>query len=85
MPRHHKNKKENHGELTGLMRAAVEARDRLQRARERLRSIEQKLKEAAGKDYNRQHEKALDEYITAANKAREARTKLLKQLRERTV
>lgn len=83
MPSHHKGKKGNNGELTILMRAAVEARNRLQRARERLRSIEQKLKNATGKDYNRQHEQALGEYITAVNKAREARTKLLKQLRER--
>ncbi|HEY7911309.1 MAG TPA: hypothetical protein VIG62_05285 [Blastocatellia bacterium] len=85
MPGHNKNKKGNQSELAKLMRAAVETRSRLERARERLRSIENKLNAATGKNYERQHEQALGEYIAAASKAKEARTKLLKQLRERAV
>jgi hypothetical protein len=85
MPGHHKNKKGNQSELAKLMQAAVETRSRLERARERLRSIENKVNEARGKNYNRQHEQALEEYISAAGKAKEARTKLLKQLRERAI
>jgi hypothetical protein len=85
MPGHNKNKKGNQTELTKLMQAAVETRSRLERARERLRAIENKVNGAAGKNYERQHEQALGEYIEAAGKAKEARTKLLKQLRERAV
>jgi hypothetical protein len=85
MSGHHKSKKGNQSELAKLMKAAVETRSRLERARDRLRSIENKLNAAKGKNYDRQHEQALGEYITAASKAKEARTKLLKQLRERAV
>jgi hypothetical protein len=68
-------------QLATLMRAVVEARFRLERARERLRDIEQKLREANPDAYVRQREKALGEYIEAIGKARVARSQLLRQLR----
>jgi hypothetical protein len=70
-------------QLTALMRAVVDARFRLERARERLRDIEQSLRGADPNSYERQREKALGDYIQAINKARTARTQLLKELRER--
>jgi hypothetical protein len=76
---------ENAQSLTMLMRAAVEARNRLARARERLRVIEAKLRGAARTDYERQRSQALAEYIDAAGRARRARTQLLKTLKERSV
>lgn len=69
--------------LTILMRAVVEARNRLARARERLRAIETKLRGKGRSDYERQHSQALAEYVEAVGKARLARTRLLQQLRER--
>jgi hypothetical protein len=69
--------------LTMLMRATVEARTRLARARERLRAIDTKLRGAARDDYERQHNQALAEYVEAVGKARQARTRLLQQLKER--
>jgi division protein CdvB (Snf7/Vps24/ESCRT-III family) len=71
------------GQLATLMRSVVDARFRLERARERLRDIEQKLRNADPNAYERQREKALGDYIDAISKARVARTQLLKQLRER--
>jgi uncharacterized coiled-coil protein SlyX len=69
--------------LTRLMRAVIEARDRLARSRERLRAIELKLRGRKRDDFERQHSQALAEYIEAAGSAKEARTRLIKQLRER--
>lgn len=69
--------------LTILMRAVVEARNRLRRTRERLRAIETKLRTASRKDYERQHNQALADYVEAVGKARQARTRLLQQLKER--
>ena len=69
--------------LASLMRAAVEARDRLSRARERLRSIEVRLRNKERKDYESQRMRALSEYIEAMGRARRARTELLRQLRAR--
>jgi division protein CdvB (Snf7/Vps24/ESCRT-III family) len=68
--------------LSALMRSVVDARFRLERARERLRDIEQRLRSADPLAYERQREKALGDYIDAISKARVARTQLLKQLRE---
>jgi hypothetical protein len=68
-------------QLTTLMRAMVEARFRLERARERLRDNEQKLRSRDQDAYERQREKALGDYIEAMGKARVARTQLLKRLR----
>lgn len=70
-------------QLMVLMRSVVDARARLERARERLHYIEHKLRKADPDSYERQREKALGEYIEAMGKARLARTQLLKQLRER--
>jgi hypothetical protein len=70
--------------LASLMRAAVEARSHLARARERLRSIEARLRVKERKDYESQRMRALNEYIEAMGRARRARTELLKQLRART-
>ena len=69
--------------LTMLMRAAVEARTRLARAREQLRAIETKLRRAGRDDYERQHNQALAEYVEAVGRARQARTRLLQKLKER--
>ena len=68
-------------QLAILMRSVVEARFRLERARARLRDIEQKLRGENTDAYARQREKALGEYIEAIGKARVARSQLLKQLR----
>ena len=73
----------NDTRLTSLMQAAVETRDRLSRARERLRSIEERLKGKEKDNYESQRVRALNEYIEAAGKAKRARTELLKHLRER--
>jgi hypothetical protein len=73
----------NEEKLTILMRAAVEARNRLRRTRERLRAIEMKLRSASRKDYERQHSQALADYVEAVGKARQARTRLLQKLKER--
>jgi predicted translin family RNA/ssDNA-binding protein len=64
------------------MRSVVEARFQLDRARERLHKLNQKLRNADSDSYERQREKALGEYIEAMGEARIARTRLLKQLRE---
>ena len=69
--------------LTLLMRAAVETRSRLARAREQLRAIDAKLRDAGRADYERQHSRALAEYIEATGRAKQARTRLLKTLKER--
>lgn len=70
--------------LASLMRAVVDARSRLGRARERLRSIEQRLRGKERNDYESQRMRALNEYIEAMGRATRARTELLKQLRART-
>ena len=70
-------------QLAALMRSVVDARFHLGRARERLRSIEQELRNADPRSYERQREKALGDYVVAMSKARVARTELLKQLRGR--
>ena len=75
---------ENSQSLTLLMRAAVEARSRLAQTREQLRSIEAKLRGMGRDDYEKQHSRALAQYIEAAGRARQARTRLLKTLKERT-
>ena len=69
--------------LASLMQTAVETRNRLTRARERLRSIEERLRGKEKKDYESQRMRALSEYIEAMEKARRARTRLLKHLHER--
>ena len=74
---------EKEASLTKLMYAVIEARSRLARARERLRALEAKLRGKSRDDYERQHSQALAEYIEAAGSAKEARTRLIKQLRER--
>ncbi len=71
--------------LASLMRAAVDARSHLSRARERLRSIEERLTGKERNHYESQRTRALNEYIEAMGKARRARSELLRQLRERTV
>jgi len=71
--------------LTMLMRATVEARTRLWRARERLRAIDAKLRGADEAGYERQHNQALAEYIEAVGRARRARTELVKTLKQRNV
>ena len=65
------------------MRAAVDARGRLARARERLRSIEERLRGKERNDYEGQRVRALNEYIEAMGKAKQARSELLRQLRGR--
>jgi hypothetical protein len=70
--------------LASLMRAAVEARNCLARARERLRGIEKRLGGKERNDYESRRMRALNEYIEAMGKARRARTELLRQLRART-
>ncbi|HJQ70079.1 MAG TPA: hypothetical protein VKA70_13970 [Blastocatellia bacterium] len=70
--------------LASLMRAAVDARGRLARARERLRSIEERIRGKERNDYEGQRVRALNEYIEAMGKAKRARTELLRQLRART-
>ena len=70
--------------LASLMQTAVETRNHLARARERLRSIEERLKGKEKNDYESKRARALDDYIEAMGKAKRARTKLLKHLRERT-
>lgn len=83
-----RNPKVNQGgdetRLASLMRAAVDARSHLARARERLRSIEERLRGKERKDYESQRMRALNEYIEAMGRARRARTELLRQLRART-
>ena len=69
-------------QLAALMRSVVEARFQLDRARERLHKLNQKLRNADSDSYERQREKALGEYIEAMGEARIARIRLLKQLRE---
>lgn len=81
-PRNNQNGDETR--LAALMRAAVDARSRLARARERLRGIEERLIGKERNDYEGQHSRALNEYIEAMGLARRARTELLKQLRART-
>jgi hypothetical protein len=71
-------------QLDTLMRAVVEARFHLERARARLHDIEQKLRRADVDAYERQREKALNDYIQAVGQARIARSRLLKQLRDHT-
>lgn len=79
------NKWQNETEktLASLMQAVVEARSRLDAARIRLHSIEEKLRGTNRDKYERQRNQALSEYRDAIGGARQARTNLLKQLRER--
>jgi hypothetical protein len=69
--------------LAALMKTVVDARTRLTRAREKLRSIEEKVRGSGRGDYERQRDQALGDYIDAMGKARAARTRLLNQLRQR--
>jgi hypothetical protein len=73
---------EKEASLMKLMRAVVEARNRLSSSRERLRAIDLKLRGKNPGDYERQHSQALAEYVEAAGSAKVARTRLLKHLRE---
>jgi hypothetical protein len=74
---------EREANLTRLMRAMIEARTRLARSRERLRALEAKLRLKRRDDYERQRSQALAEYIEASGSAKEARTQLIKQLKQR--
>lgn len=69
-------------QLVKRMRSVVEARFQLERARERLHKINQKLRQTDSSAIENQREKALGEYIEAMGEARIARTRLLKELRE---
>jgi hypothetical protein len=66
--------------LATLMRTVVEARAQMAQARERLQSLEASLRGQARADLAKKREKALNEYREAMGQARQARTRLLKQL-----
>ena len=71
-------------QLTALMRSVVDARFRLERARDQLHKTEQKLYLSGSESYERQRDKALGNYIEAVDQARKARVRLLKELRDHT-
>lgn len=78
-----KEHKDSERMLASLMQAVVEARGRLDAARARLRGVEEKLRGTNFDKFERQRSQALTEYRDAIGSARQARTRLLKQLKER--
>jgi hypothetical protein len=73
---------EHEAMLAMLMRTLVEARNKMAQARDNLQSLDPGLKSQGRGDLDKKREKALIEYREAMGQARQARTRLLKQLRE---